>query len=936
MNFAIGWDNTVPAIAPHKRKIKRKAMEATTTVESVVKARPSGLLTKRMKIALQMSTNDISNRMMRNKGKISKLLRLSICLMLMFCAWGSQLSAQAGNLDLAFNPGMGANNEVHAVAIQSDGKILIGGAFTHYAGTPRNRIARLNTDGSLDLTFNPGTGCNGNVYAIALQSDGKIVLGGAFTTFSGGPRNGMVRLNANGSIDTGFTIGAGFGNGRVASISIQTNGYFVVGGTFTTFDGVGRNRILRLNAGGGLDTSFNPGFGANNNVWTTAIQTDGKILIGGIFTNYNGVNRDRIARLNADGTLDTGFANGPAFNDGVLCIRIQSDGKIVAGGQFTNYAGTIRNRIARITATGGLDATFSPAGTGFNNRVHAISIQSNGKFVVGGAFVTYNGIGRSGIARLNANGTLDLTFGPGPGFNVWVFTVALQTDGKTVAGGTFTSFNGTGRNRIARLMYRAECDMVTCVGRGLTFTPTATNGLAYAWNFGDNSSSSQPAPNHTYVTAGTYTVNLQLTDANGCISTQSQKVCVFPKVILNAISMNPSCNTVNNGMIDLTVSGGAPGTTFTYQWSSGQTTQDISGLGAGTYTVTVTDMETGCSQVLSTALSVPIPPKYGIAGQSGFCQGGSATLDAGLGYSSYLWSTGATTQTITVSAAGTYSVTVTTLAGCQFTASKTVVMYPLPAVAINYSPSGCTGVNGTLATTPSFVSYAWSTGPTTPTINVTQKGPYSVTVTDANGCTNSATIQVNPSSTCPTPGRLPVTAITNSSATLNWTAVPCAVSYTVQYRKVGTIPPGTTVTVPAPATSVTVTGLTAGTQYEWRINTDCGQGPSSAWSSYGQFTTPFAKAAAVSAEASAPEPTLFPNPNDGKFTVKYDATEMGEVEVCVWDINGKRVYCEKKVTTEGENSWDMDFQLSSGVYFFRIEPLTQGASEPKRIKFVVE
>ncbi|MBK9449662.1 MAG: T9SS type A sorting domain-containing protein [Bacteroidetes bacterium] len=881
-----------------------------------------------------MSKNDISDRMMRNNGKISKLLRLSICLMLMVCA-GSQLRAQAGSLDLAFNPGTGANGDVHAVAIQPDGKILIGGTFTQYAGTARNRIARLNTDGTLDLTFNPGTGCNGTVYAIAIQSDGKIVLGGAFTTYSGSPRNGMARLNANGSIDTGFTIGSGFGNGRVASISIQPNGFFVVGGTFTTFDGVGRNRILRLNASGGLDTSFNPGSGANNNVSATAIQTDGKILIGGIFIAFNGVNRNRIARLNANGTLDTGFANGNGFDDGVLCIRIQSDGKIVAGGLFTNYVGTARSRMARLTTTGALDATFNP-GSGFNTTVHAISIQGDGKFVVGGAFTLFNGVARNRIVRLNANGTLDASFGPGTGFNSGVNAVALQSDGKTVAGGTFTLFNGTGRNRIARLLYRAECDMVTCVGRGLTFTPAAINGLAYAWNFGDNSSSSQQAPTHTYGIAGTYTVNLQLTDANGCISTQSQKVCVFPKVVLSAISMNPSCNTVNNGMIDLTVSGGAPGTTFTYQWSSGQTTQDISGLGAGTYTVTVTDMETGCSQTLSTTLTAPIPPKYGIAGQSGFCQGGSVTLDAGLGYSNYLWSTGATTQTITVSAAGTYSVTVTTLAGCQSTASKTVVMYPLPAVAINYSPLGCTGVNGTLATTPSFVSYAWSTGPTTPTINVTQKGPYSVTVTDANGCTNSATIQVNPSSSCPTPGGLPVTANNNSSATLNWIAVPCAVGYTIQYRKVGTIPPGTTVTVAAPATSVTITGLTAGTQYQWRINTDCGQGPASAWSVYYQFSTPFAKAAAVSAEASAPEPTLFPNPNDGKFTVKYDAAEMGEVEVCVWDMNGKRVYCEKKSTNEGENTWDMDFQLASGVYFFRIEPLTQGMSEPKRIKFVVE
>ncbi|EKE67204.1 delta-60 repeat domain-containing protein, partial [Oceanibaculum indicum] len=180
---------------------------------------------------------------------------------------------------------------------QPDGKILIGGRFTSYDGTTRNRIARLNTDGSLDTSFNPGSGADDNIYALVLQPDGKIMIGGNFTSYDGTARNRIARLNANGSLDTSFDPGSG-ANSTVQTIMLQPDGKILFGGSFSRYDEMARMRFARLNANGSLDTSFDPGNGANNTVYSIAVQPDGKILIGGAFTSYDDKTRNRIARIN--------------------------------------------------------------------------------------------------------------------------------------------------------------------------------------------------------------------------------------------------------------------------------------------------------------------------------------------------------------------------------------------------------------------------------------------------------------------------------------------------------------------------------------------------------------------------------------------------------------------------------------------------------------
>ena len=362
-----------------------------------------------------------------------------------------------GTLDTSFDPGTGANNTVFTIAKQSDDKIIISGNFTTYNGISQNRIARLNTDGSLDASFNTGTGADNSLNAILIQSDGKILVGGTFfTSFNGTSQNGIARLNTDGSLDTSFTIGTG-GNSGVESIALQTDGKIIIGGSFTIFNDISQNRIARLNADGSLDTSFNIGTGTNSSIETVSIQTDGKIIIAGSFNVYNGTSRNGIARLNIDGSLDISFlvgsgtGNGNVARNRVYCSAILPDGKIIIGGDFTSYNGTLQNRIARLNADGSLDSTFNPS-TAANDTVLTTSIQSDGKSIIGGYFSTYNGVLRNRIARLHLDGSVDASFNFTADFNYTKITAtALQQNGKIIVLGTFSNDSGQLFDRIFRL-----------------------------------------------------------------------------------------------------------------------------------------------------------------------------------------------------------------------------------------------------------------------------------------------------------------------------------------------------------------------------------------------------------------------------------------------------------------------------------------------------
>jgi uncharacterized delta-60 repeat protein len=223
------------------------------------------------------------------------------------------------------------NGLVDVVAVQPDGKILIGGDFIQLApnGGPvvlRNHIARLNPDGTVDMVFDPNPNTDGRIYAIAVQTDGKVLIGGTFTTLrpNGGPpvtRNRIARLNPDGTVDAAFDPNA---NGEVDAIVVQADGKILAGGFFTSIGGQPRNNIARLDATTGLADSFNPN--ANNEVKSIVVQADGRILVGGYFFGANsigGQTRNRVARLDPTTGLADSF--NPNANNVVPSIAsIQS------------------------------------------------------------------------------------------------------------------------------------------------------------------------------------------------------------------------------------------------------------------------------------------------------------------------------------------------------------------------------------------------------------------------------------------------------------------------------------------------------------------------------------------------------------------------------------------------------------------------------------
>src|SRR5262249_53908207 len=168
-------------------------------------------------------------------------------------------------------------------------------------------IARLEANGSVDPSFDPGRSPNTIAYALALQPNGKVLVGGSFTNVNRISRNQIVRLNADGSVDANFDSGSALSSpnsATVYSIALQTNGQLVVGGSFGGINPGSHTGIARLNSDGSLDNGYAPALSLFSIVYAAALQPDQKAVIGGTFATVNGTPRNRIARLNTNGTLD--------------------------------------------------------------------------------------------------------------------------------------------------------------------------------------------------------------------------------------------------------------------------------------------------------------------------------------------------------------------------------------------------------------------------------------------------------------------------------------------------------------------------------------------------------------------------------------------------------------------------------------------------------
>ena len=353
-------------------------------------------------------------------------------------------------------------------------KSFIVGGFSSYNGTSSNGLVALNINGSIDSTFIVGTGfsqSNGSyqLYSSSLQPDGKVLAGGYFTSYNGTARNYIVRLNTNGTIDDGFSMGTGF-NGSIFRITIQSDGKILAVGAFTTYNGTNGREIIRLNSNGTVDNTFSSGTGFDSSiVYDVKVQTDGKIIASGNHNSYNGTSSPKIIRLNSDGTVDSTFSVGSGFDNIVSCICLQSDGKVLACGYFSSYKGTTRNRIVRLNTDGTIDSGFS-VGSGLNSTVYNVKVQTDGKILACGSFTSYNGTTRNCIIRLNTDGTIDNGFSIGTGFNggSTVFDFKIQDDGKIITIGNFTSYNGTSCNGVIRLNTDGSVDNGFSSGTGIS------------------------------------------------------------------------------------------------------------------------------------------------------------------------------------------------------------------------------------------------------------------------------------------------------------------------------------------------------------------------------------------------------------------------------------------------------------------------------------
>lgn len=445
-------------------------------------------------------------------------------ILLLFAAIQINSFGQQFIADQSFQIGSGFSNNyspncyVSGVVIQSDGKIIVSGQFTSFNGLPIISLARLNQNGSLDNLFNIGTGFNNDVNKITLQADGKILVGGYFTNYNGYPVNRIVRLNTDGSIDNSFNIGTGF-DGGVSQIAVQTDGKILVGGYFSQFNGTLVNYLIRLNTDGSIDNSFNVGIGFDGSVSSAlVIQQDGKILCGGNFSSYNGTNRFGIARLNTNGSIDFTFDPGTSVDNLFPMAALQPDGKIILAGSFTIYNGVSANGMVRLNQNGSIDPTFIIS-NGFNYPPNDISLQPDGKIIAIGGFTSFNGVSSNHIVRINIDGSIDNSFNSGTGFSSIntsdypPLAIKIQSDGKIVVGGGFTSFNGANKNKISRIVDCSSNSSFNIQNISVCDLAVIQNGSQV---YATSNSYTWPSNNQTYYESGQF--NHVLINSVGCDS----------------------------------------------------------------------------------------------------------------------------------------------------------------------------------------------------------------------------------------------------------------------------------------------------------------------------------------------------------------------------------------------------------------------------------
>lgn len=402
-----------------------------------------------------------------------------------------------GTKDTGFNVGSGFNGQILAIAELGDGSVIVGGDFTTYRARPALRIAKIDSSGTLDTTFNPtigSNGFNGVVRAIAV-SGSDIFVGGDFTTYRGSVANRVAKVGSTGTLDTSFNPGSGANgaNNRIRAIAISGSAVYL-GGEFTTYRGGAAVRVAKIDTSGNLDTTFNPASGANgvNGLVRALVATSDTVYVGGDFTTYQGAIANRIAKVSSSGALDTTFSpqtggNGISSSSSYVYSIALSGSDLYIAGNFTKYRGTAAantaNRVAKLNATSGaMDTTFNPStstNNGTNNTVSGVAVLGTNIYF-GGSFTTYRSGNATRIAKVSTAGAIDTTFNPTSGANGFNNTVnaLFSTGTKLYVGGYFASYRaGTIARNIVKLDSSGNVDTTFSPQSGANGTDNVVRAL---------------------------------------------------------------------------------------------------------------------------------------------------------------------------------------------------------------------------------------------------------------------------------------------------------------------------------------------------------------------------------------------------------------------------------------------------------------------------
>lgn len=357
--------------------------------------------------------------------------------------------AGPGRLD----PSLGLNfldgGQINAIEVQSDGKVIVAGSF-QIANQTRRDVIRLNTDSTIDTTFNAGTALaanGGSILTVKIQPDGKILIGGTLNNFNGNFVPRLIRLNSDGSVDQTFAL-TGLDVTFVHDVDLQSSGKVLI----SAMNNIGTSFIARFSTTGAWDDTFVfPFFGGSG--FTIDVTSGDKVFLGGVFNYTVGSSQGRnLARLGVDGALDNSFlaeitASGfPSVN----VLEVPS-GRVLIWGRFDFVNGLARRGVAIVNGDGSTDAQFDPA-TLQVETIRSAEYQADGKVLIAGEnFTRTNTRLRGNIARLNSDGSVDASFFQGRGTNGPVRVIRVRGSNRLLIGGDFWRYDRVIRKYLVQI-----------------------------------------------------------------------------------------------------------------------------------------------------------------------------------------------------------------------------------------------------------------------------------------------------------------------------------------------------------------------------------------------------------------------------------------------------------------------------------------------------